>query len=197
MIITAIHNLFQKAKRLALPGLLRSWRWGALFALMLQGGGLSAYAEQATISEYGLKAVLLFKLPQFVYLPDVSSPKNNLVFCVLGNNPFGKNLDRLAREPIDARAVEFVNLAAIGDISHCDFIFVSLSESASVETIIRKLAGRRIVTVSDIPGFAKAGGMVEFTLNGGHVGVALNRKAAQKQGLEFNAQLLRLAKVVE
>jgi hypothetical protein len=54
-----------------------------------------------------------------------------------------------------------------------------------------------VVTVSDIPGFAKAGGMVELTVSGEHVGVMLNRRAAQKQGLEFNAQLLRLARVVE
>ena len=41
------------------------------------------------------------------------------------------------------------------------------------------------------------GPSVELTVNGDHIGVTLNRKAAQKQGLEFNAQLLRLAKVVE
>jgi len=53
--------------------------------------------------------------------------------------------------------------------------------------------------VSDIAGFAKAGGMVEFSLGGegAAVSILVNRKSAQKQSIEFNAQLLRLAKVVE
>jgi ABC-type uncharacterized transport system substrate-binding protein len=41
--------------------------------------------------------------------------------------------------------------------------------------------------------------MVEFALRGDGSGIQIliNRKAAQKQGIEFNAQLLRLAKIVE
>jgi hypothetical protein len=176
----------------------RGWWLGTLLALMLSGGAsLNANADQAAISEYGLKAVLFFKLPQFIYWPDSANTQNKLIFCVLGNNPFGKTLERLAREPIDGRTVDIANLAAASDSITCDFIFISRSESASAEAIIHKLASKRVVTVSDIPGFAKAGGMVELTVSGEHVGVMLNRRAAQKQGLEFNAQLLRLATVVE
>ena len=168
-----------------------------LLTLSLAGVGLNARADQTAISEYRLKAVLFFKLPQFVYWPDNASARNNLVFCVLGNNPFGKTLERLAWEQVDGRATEIVNLAAVNDGIVCDFIFISRSENAGVETLLRKFSGKRVVTVSDIPDFAKAGGMVEFTVSGERIGVTLNRKAAQKQGLEFNAQLLRLAKVVE
>ncbi len=193
----AISKFILAAKRAAWPAFRRGWWLSVLLALSVPGISLSARADQAAISEYSLKAVLFFKLPQFVYWPDTVSTRNNLIFCVLGNNPFGKALELLAREPIDGRQVEIVNLAAVGDGIVCDFIFISRSENASVEGIIRKFAGKRVVTVSDIPGFAKAGGMVELTVSGERVGVTLNRKAAQKQGLEFNAQLLRLAKVVE
>lgn len=173
------------------------WCLGALLALAVSGLSLNAGADQSAASEYGLKAVLFFKLPQFVYRPATGKPQNKLVFCVLGNNPFGKTLERLAREAVDGRTVEIVNLGSVGDGNTCDYIFISRSESASVETILQKFAGKHVVTVSDIPDFARAGGMVELTLTGEHVGVTLNRKAAQKQELEFNAQLLRLAKVVE
>lgn len=178
-----------------LPGRLRCL--GVLLALLLACLGQAARAEQGAVSEYGLKAVLLYKLSQFVYWPDTAKPQSRLIFCVVGANPFGNSLERLAREPVDGRTVEIVNLLAIGENINCDFIFISRSEAASMDLILRRLAGKRMVTVSDIPGFAKAGGMVELTVSGDRVGVTLNRKAAQKQGLEFNAQLLRLAKVVE
>ncbi len=53
------------------------------------------------------------------------------------------------------------------------------------------------MTVSDIPGFARAGGMIELPLEGERVAIVLNRRAAQSRGIEFNAQLLRLARVIE
>jgi hypothetical protein len=65
--------------------------------------------------------------------------------------------------------------------------------------LLRRIQGRRLVTVSDIEGFAQSGGIVEFSLrsDGSGVLILINRKAAQKQGIEFNAQLLRLARIVE
>jgi len=41
--------------------------------------------------------------------------------------------------------------------------------------------------------------MVELSLrsDSSRIQILINRKAAQKQGIEFNAQLLRLAKIVE
>lgn len=170
---------------------------GALLVISLSGISLGARADQATASESGLKAVLFFRLPQFVYWPDKGNAQNNLILCMFGSNPFGKTLERLAREPINGRKVEIINLVTADDDVPCDFVFISRSESAFMEVSLRKFADKRVVTVSDIPGFAKAGGMVELTMNGDRVGVTLNRKAAQRNGLEFNAQLLRLAKVVE
>lgn len=167
-----------------------------LLALLSSMAGQPVAAQQA-VSEYGMKAVLLFKLPQFVYWPETGKTPPSLMLCLAGDNPFGNVLDRLARDPAGGRQVEIVHLAALGDNVQCDFIFISRSESASVDALLRKLAARRVVTVSDIPGFARAGGMVELTLNDERVGVTLNRRAAQRQGLEFSAQLLRLAKVVE
>jgi hypothetical protein len=56
---------------------------------------------------------------------------------------------------------------------------------------------RRVVTVSDIPGFARQGGMIELPVEGERVAILINRRNAQKQGFEFNTQLLRLARGVE
>ena len=64
----------------------------------------------------------------------------------------------------------------------------------------RQLGRAQVVTVSDIDGFARAGGMVELAVNpegGNLLNILINRKAAQAQNIQFNAQLLRLARVVE
>ena len=66
--------------------------------------------------------------------------------------------------------------------------------------LLRQLGRAQVVTVSDIDGFARAGGMVELAVNpegGNLLNILINRKAAQAQNIQFNAQLLRLARVVE
>jgi hypothetical protein len=192
-----INKFSHAAMRAALFFPRRGWWLGALLLMALSGVSLNARADhEKAISEYGLKAVLFFKLPQFVYWPNRGNVQGNLVMCVLGGNPFERTLELLAREPVNGRKVEIVKFYAVDDNALCEFVFISRSEGDHVEDSLRKFAGKRIVTVSDIPGFAKAGGMVELTMSGEHVGMAINRKAAQKQGLEFSAQLLSLAKVV-
>jgi len=150
----------------------------------------TAWAEEAT--EYTLKAVLYYRLSQFVYWPaDKPAPKP-MSLCVVGKNPFGNALTQLDQSSGTAE-IQLVP----GDIAACQMIFIPRSESANLAAWLERAATRQIVTVSDIPGFARAGGMIELPLEGERVGIVINRRSAQKRGFEFNAQLLRLARVVE
>jgi hypothetical protein len=157
-----------------------------------------ALAQTAPVAEYAIKSALLFKLPQFIYRPEPAR-EQPLVICLLGSNPFGAVPDKLASAPIDGRSVKFQKLSGTTEAKVCELVFIARSESGNLETILRQLSGLIIVTVSDIDGFAKSGGMVEFSLGGegSAVNILINRKAAQKQHLEFNAQLLRLAKAID
>lgn len=157
-----------------------------------------ALAQGAMVSEYALKSALLFKLPQFVYRPEAER-KGRLSICLLGSNPFGGALEKLAQTPIDGQAVRYAKLAGPAEAGECDFVFISRGETGNLDALLRTLGRLPVVTVSDIDGFARAGGMVEFATGGegAAINILINRKAAQKQNIEFNAQLLRLAKVIE
>ncbi|WP_265946550.1 YfiR family protein [Dechloromonas sp. A34] len=147
-------------------------------------------AEEAT--EYTLKAVLYYRLSQFVYWPaDKPAPKP-MSLCVVGKNPFG---NALAQLNLSSGSAE-IQLAP-ADIAACQMIFIPRSEAANLASWLERAAPRQLVTVSDIPGFARSGGMIELPLEGERVGIVINRRTAQKKGFEFNAQLLRLARVIE
>ena len=155
---------------------------------------LGSLAQSGAVSEVSMKAVLLFRLPQFVYWPQNEKPPAVLL-CVQGNPAFSRLLQQLvhsSRANTEIRSVE-LNSGYVA----CDLLFVSRSESAQLETILQQADARRLLTVSDIPGFVRAGGMVELVMLGDKVGVSLNRRAAQKRGFDFNAQLLSLAQRVE
>jgi hypothetical protein len=168
--------------------------------LLLLGGVvvMPVLAQGAMVSEYAMKSTLLFRLPQFVYRPE-QGREPLIDICLLGSNPFGGALDKLSQMTIDGRAVRYAKVASPAEAATCAYLFISRSESGNLDGILRRLSGTQVVTVSDIDGFARAGGMVEFAVGSEStaVSILINRKAAQRQSIEFNAQLLRLARVVE
>lgn len=154
--------------------------------------------QTPAVSEQVLKAVLFYKLPLFAYTGS-SDKRSSVNICTLGESPLGNAANKLPTTLADGRNVDFKAWASQSETGDCEFIFIGSSEAGRLESVLRRLHKRRVVTVSDITGFAESGGMVEFSLRseGTGVQILINRKAAQKQGIEFNAQLLRLAKIVE
>lgn len=150
------------------------------------------WALAQDVSEYGMKAILFYRLSQFVYWPADSKPPTPLTLCVVGKNPFGSALSQ-----IDQNIATIETRQAPGDLGDCQLLFIPRSEAGNLDSWLNKIENRRLVTVSDIPGFARAGGMIELPLDGERVGIVINRRSAQKKGFEFSAQLLRLARVIE
>lgn len=153
-------------------------------------------AQSTPVPEYALKAALFFKLPPFVYRPDTDRGAP-LEMCLMGRNPFGNALQKLAGAPVDGRPVRLRFVDSGKEAASCEFVFISRSEADELDGILRRLGGVPVVTVSDIEGFARAGGMVEFAVGAeGSILILINRASGQRLGIEFNAQLLRLARVV-
>lgn len=173
-----------------LPRLLSSRR--LLLAALALIALLPARLLAQDVSEYGMKAVLFYRLSQFVYWPGGAPPPKPTILCVVGKNPFGSALNQIdgGNPNIEVRLTPV-------DLSVCHLLFIPRSESVSLAFWLERSASKQLVTVSDIAGFARAGGMIELPLDGARIGIVLNRRAAQNRGFEFNAQLLRLARVIE
>jgi hypothetical protein len=155
-------------------------------------------AWSQAFSENTLKAVLYFKLPQFVYLPQQANTSMPRI-CAMGGHAIVGAMEKVALNSTEGHATTLQVINSIGEASQCQFLFLSRAESGGYDTILQRLGRTRVVTVSDIPGFANAGGMIEFAQNAdrSNIQIVINRKAARQQGIEFNAQLLRLARIVE
>jgi hypothetical protein len=165
---------------------------------LLMFAATSARGLDPAVSEQALKAVLFYKLPMFVYHAGIDK-RAQIGICTLGEAPLGNAVEKLPATLADGRRVEFKAVPGAADASECEFVYIGRSEDGRLDSLLRRLNGRRLVTVSDIDGFALAGGMVEFSLrsDGSGIQILINRKAAQRQGIEFNAQLLRLARIIE
>ena len=78
----------------------------------------------------------------------------------------------------------------------CHLVFVADSEERRVGPILRGLAAHGVLTVSDIDGFAEAGGGIGLVVEDSRVRFDINQAALLRDGLRASSQLLRLGRNV-
>jgi len=173
-----------------------------LFGLLLLFFATAAFvvftaAQNRKPEEYQVKAVYLYNFGRFADWP-VSEPKDDTFsICVLGTDPFGRELDDVAAgEQIDGKKLSVRRVATVREVGGCRILFISDSESSRIKDIIASLGKLPLLTVSDIRGFVDDGGMIEFVIVDNKVRFQVNLTAAQEAGLTLSSQLLRVATVV-
>jgi hypothetical protein len=151
-------------------------------------------AQQSKPEEYQVKAVYLYNFGRFVEWPAMAVPNESFTICVLGQDPFGGALDAtVAGEVIDKRKLVAKRIASIRDAVNCQILFISSSEEAHLKSILASLGTSEVLTVSDLPNFTISGGMIQFVLKDNKVRFEVNLSAAEKSGLTFSSQLLKVA----
>lgn len=155
-------------------------------------------ARQEKIAEYQVKAAFLYNFTKFIDWPGQAPdyPKNPFVIEIIGKNPFGGALKPLESLKIRRQPVKIVYADKPERLKPCRLLFISRAAEDSLADILEKVNGTDTLTVSDIPGFAKKGGMIEFIIEHGRIGFRVNLKVAQAAGLEINYQLLKVAKEI-
>lgn len=146
-----------------------------------------------------VKAVFLFYFTQFVEWPPeaFSDPRTPFVIGVLGEDPFGSNLDGTVRdEVVRGRSLIVRRFRRPEEIDACHILFISRSEAGQAGSILARLKGRSILAVSDMDEFIMLGGMIRFVTEEKKVRLRIDVDAAKSAGLKISAKLLRPAEVV-
>jgi hypothetical protein len=161
---------------------------------------LTGYVQTArAAAEYELKAAFLLNFAQFVQWPAESpaSKSGPVILGVLGKDPFGPEIARaLGDRTINGRHVIMRHFASLPEARNCHVLFISSSEEAQLDQILRSLVNSSVLTVSDIARFADSGGAIGLFQDGTRVSFEVNLEAANAAGLKINSDLLALAKAV-
>lgn len=151
-------------------------------------------AQQSKPEEYQVKAVYLYNFGRFVQWPAAATSNEAFTVCILGHDPFGAVLDTtLSGESIDNLKLVAKRISSPRDAAACHILFISSSESARTREILARVEKSPVLTVSDVPGFTANGGMIQFVLKENKVRFEVNLAAAEKAGLSFSSQLLKVA----
>ena len=147
-------------------------------------------------SEYELKAAFLFNFAKFVeWPPDAFADSNSpIVIGVLGKNVFGDSLKKIINDrKVNNRSFKFLNLESASQATNCQILFINSAEKNDYAKIIGSLHNASVLTVSEADGFLKAGGMINFLIEGKNIRFQISDEAAKKGRLKVSSKLLSLA----
>jgi hypothetical protein len=158
--------------------------------------GVPGFAQDSQPSEYQIKSAFLFNFAKFVEWPAnaFSQPKSPLVIGILGDNPFGEDLQKTIRnKSVDDHPLEIKELSSAGAATNCHILFISTSEKPRLPQILGGLKGSSVLTVGEMDRFTESGGMINFVKVGTKIRFQINNGAAADASLKISSKLLNLA----
>jgi hypothetical protein len=148
-------------------------------------------------SQFALEAAYIYNFIQFMEWPGgkKGAPADILVS--------GDELVRSAMQKVAAEANRTghmrlridpcVRLSCLG---RPQVVFIGSDQQPHLQQWLDRTKGLPVLTVSDIPGFAERGGMIELVRRQDRLTFRINRKAIESSGLYVSAQLLQLGDVI-
>ncbi|MCF7821211.1 MAG: YfiR family protein [Mariprofundaceae bacterium] len=157
---------------------------------------LIASESTPTAMETDVKAVYVYNFIRFTEWPDETSTPAERKLLVLGNltllKTFKHDAFRLTAKNTSLYTHSCPTPACIKE-SHA--LFIDRTKSSQLIKILASLKNRPVLTISDIPGFADKGGMIELKRDQEHVIFRINIEAIKQANLYVSAQLLELAEI--
>jgi len=153
-------------------------------------------------SEYLIKAGFIYNFAKLVEWPSSAFPQPDspIVIGILGEDPFGATLDRIVTDKkINGRGIAVKRLKwgrDLKDLRDCNILFISSSEKEHLDSVVDAMKWLPILTIGDAPGFARRGGIINFTLEDNKVRFEVNVEAAKHADLTISSRLLTLARIV-
>lgn len=168
----------------------------AVFLLVLLCCGLrQADAGPVKLTEGQVKAAYLYNFAQYVEWPAAAFANGSspLIITVLGKSGYATAFDALGEKTVRKRRVVVRQIGSIDELGETHVLFIATSEKGQLSRILGTIKPNAVLTVSDIKGFATAGGMIGLVHQEDRVSFEINLKAARRADLKLSAHLLKLA----
>jgi len=139
---------------------------------------------------------LLFNIARFTEWPDeaFTNSRNNIVVCIFhvwqkqkGVFSITSEL-RINRRPLELRAIDSVT-----ELTACHLLYIHKTNSNNHAAIIERIENQPILTVSNIVGFIRDGGMIELREKDKRISIAVNLPAISKAQIKISSELLKIA----
>ena len=154
-------------------------------------------AFSAQLQELQLKAVFVLNFAKLTEWPaDIRTDGGTFTIVILGKEPSATFTNMLKGQTVHGARVVVRHIEEAAEAKGAHLVYISASERHRLTGILRELNQQNILTVSDMPGFCEAGGMIGLVPIQNRLGFEVNLASVRKTRLAVGSQLLKLAKTI-
>src|SRR5688572_20685880 len=155
---------------------------------------VAAVAQDVT--ESALKAAFVYNFAKFTEWPADAVPASRpFVMCVVGDADLGEDLERTVKgRLLGGRSIVVSVVAGTAPQGACHLLYVSRVTPDEAAQIVAALSNAPVLTISDIAGFTRRGGMAQFFFENSQLRFGIRAESATRARLRISSQLLVLAK---
>jgi len=156
----------------------------------------ASVAEPVKAGVHELKSAYIFNFIRFTDWPQVSGA-SAIKLHVINDAAIESIMQTIAEKQVAKQIGLQVDACATDAcVQESSVLYIGKSSGADYQRQLRLIADRPVLTISDIPGFASQGGMIEIKYHNKKLTFVVNLQAVQRAGLYISAQLLQLGEVV-
>lgn len=154
---------------------------------------VSATAQEVT--EASLTAAYIYNFAKFTEWPAQVVPATEpLLLCVLGDPAIGEALERAVKgRVLEGRSLGVSQVAPAGPVKGCHILYLTGMTAIQAAQLVAGLRDTPVLTISDLDGFTKLGGIAQFFFEDGRLRFSVHVESAKRARLQISSVLLRLA----
>ena len=156
-------------------------------------GRTAALAQDVT--EPALKAAFIYNFARFTTWPTDVPAADSFVICVLNDSAVAEALQRaVVGRSLSDRPVFVATVTSAAPKRICRVLYVAGLPVAQLAEVVAELREAPVLTISNIDGFASAGGMTQFFFEHGQLRFRIHLESAKRAGLQISSRLLIMAR---
>jgi hypothetical protein len=156
---------------------------------------LRGVAVAQDVTEPALKAAFIYNFARFTTWPADLPATDSFVICVLGDAAVTDALARaVAGRQLMERPIAIASVVPGAAKRECRILYVAGVPARQAADVVGELKDAPVLTISNIEGFASAGGMTQFFFESGQLRFRIHNESAKRAGLQISSRLLVMAR---
>jgi hypothetical protein len=159
----------------------------------------TALGEPLIAPEYEVKIGFIYNFINFTAWPE-EALKNNpdtLNLCFASDHLSSSVFSKLDGKSIKGRKIKVFTFDAETCLEKSQILFFATQDKVFIKQILDSTKGRSILTIGEVDGFTKMGGVINFFKDRNRLRFRINTDAAVRNELKMSSQLLGSAQIVK
>lgn len=143
-----------------------------------------------------IRSAMVYNFCKFVQWPE-GSQGDSIVLGIVGEQLSAADFHSIQGKTVRDVPITIRVINTTQDLADCNLVFIGKDQSQEFSTTLAVAQAESILTISDIDGFCRDGGIIQLVERRGKLRFFINRQAADEAHLSMSSQLLKVARVVE